>query len=97
MKLARSGYDHSQVCYRCVTVRSSCRSRPLNGHRVMTWSSMLGRARSETGNSIRKEKTARRFVLMLYSENSTSTERLLETHTGNTLNRFKAHPPAEAS
>lgn len=48
-----------------VTVRRSCRSRLMIGHRVMTWRSRLDRARSETGNSNRKEKTARRFVLML--------------------------------
>lgn len=69
------------------TVRSSCRSRPANGHRGMTWTSTLDTAPSPTGNSTRKEKTARRLVLTLYSENSTTTERLLETHTANTLNR----------
>lgn len=48
-----------------VTMRRSCRSRPVIGHIVMTRRSRLDWARSETGNSNRKEKTARRFVLML--------------------------------
>lgn len=48
-----------------ITTRRSCRSRPVIGHRVTTKRSRLDWARSETGNSNRKEKTARRSVLML--------------------------------
>lgn len=47
------------------TIRRSCRSRPLIGHRVKTRRSRVDWARSDTGNSNRKEKTARRFVLIL--------------------------------
>lgn len=60
-----------------VTMRRSCRSSPVIGQRVITRRSRLDWARSETGNSNRKEKTARRFVLMLWSENSTNTARVL--------------------